>query len=96
MWMMLNHLKTNSAKFAHYRPKIQKVIEFFEFQSLTQHPLYNAFEHHYDTSAVLQGISKAFNKVWNDELLLMLGSNGISGLLIGISHRALTKNRVEQ
>ena len=29
----LNHLKTNSAKFAHYRPKIQKVIEFFEFQS---------------------------------------------------------------
>ena len=40
MWMTLNHQKTNFAKFVLYRPKIQKVIEFFEFQSLTQHPLY--------------------------------------------------------
>ena len=40
MWMTLNQLKTNSAKFAHYRPKIQKVIEVFEFWSLKQHPLY--------------------------------------------------------
>ena len=38
MRMTLKHLKTNSAKFARYRPKIQKVIEFFEFRSLTQHP----------------------------------------------------------
>ena len=39
MWMTLNHLKTNSTKLANYRFKTQKVIEFFEFQSLTQHPL---------------------------------------------------------
>ena len=35
---------------AHYRPKIQKVIEFFEFQSSTQHPFYVAF---YDVNRVM-------------------------------------------
>ena len=40
MWMMLNHMKTNSTKLAHHRLKIRKVIEFFQFQSLTQHPLF--------------------------------------------------------
>ena len=35
-----NHLKTNSAKFAHYKFKIRKVIEFFYCQSLMQHLLY--------------------------------------------------------
>ena len=40
--MILNHLKTDSAKFTHYSPKIQ-VIEFSEFQSLTQHPLSTYF-----------------------------------------------------
>ena len=39
MWMTINHLITNSTKLAHYRLKIRKVIEFFEFQSLTQHSL---------------------------------------------------------
>ena len=40
MWMTFNHLKTNSIKFAHYRLKIRKVIELYDFQSLMQHPLY--------------------------------------------------------
>ena len=35
----LNHLKTNSTKFVHYRLKIRKVNEIFDFQSLMQHPL---------------------------------------------------------
>ena len=39
MWMTFNHLNTNSTKLAHYRLKIRKVIEFFYFQSLMQHPL---------------------------------------------------------
>ena len=34
-----DHLKTNCIKFAHYRLKIRKVIEFFDFQSLEQDPL---------------------------------------------------------
>ena len=38
--MTYNHLKTNNAKLAHYRVKIRKVIEFFDFQSLMQHSLY--------------------------------------------------------
>ena len=29
VWITFNHLKTNSAKFAYYRLKIRKVIEFF-------------------------------------------------------------------
>ena len=40
MWMTFNHLKTNSTKLAHYRLKLRKVIELFEFQSLMQHPLF--------------------------------------------------------
>ena len=39
--MTLNHLKTDSTKLAHYRLKIWKVIEFFDFQSLMQHPLFS-------------------------------------------------------
>ena len=38
--MTFNNLKTNSRKLAHYRLKIRKVIEFFEFLSLTQRFLY--------------------------------------------------------
>ena len=40
--MTLNHLKTNSAKFAHYILEIQKVLEFFKFRSLTQHLLWTS------------------------------------------------------
>ena len=42
LWMAFNHLRTNSTKFAHYRLKIRKVTEFFDFQSLMQHPLYES------------------------------------------------------
>ena len=31
VWIMFNHPKTNSTKFAHYRLKIRKVVEFFTF-----------------------------------------------------------------
>ena len=39
-WMTFIRLKTNCTKSAHYRLKIRKVIEFFDFLSLMQHPLY--------------------------------------------------------
>ena len=39
-----NFLKTNYTKFAHYRLKIRKFIEFFDFQSLVQHPLTKMFK----------------------------------------------------
>ena len=48
------------------------------------HEIYNAFEHHHDTRAVLLDISKAFDKVWHDGLLLKLRSNGISGPLLNL------------
>ena len=48
------------------------------------HDTYNAFEHHHDTHAVFLDISKAFDKVWHDGLLLKLKSNGISGPLLNL------------
>ena len=38
--MMFNHLKTDSAKLAHYRFEIQKSSWVLDFQSLMQHPLF--------------------------------------------------------
>ena len=48
------------------------------------HDIYNAFEHHHDTCAVFLDISKAFDKVWHEGLLLKLKSNGISGHLLNL------------
>ena len=48
------------------------------------HDIYNAFEHHHDTLAVFLDISKAFDKVWHEGLLLKLKSNGISGHLLNL------------
>ena len=48
------------------------------------HDIYNAFEHHHDTRAVFSDISKAFDKVWHEGLLLKLKSNGISGHLLNL------------
>ena len=46
------------------------------------HDIYTAFEHHHDTRGVFSDISKAFDKVWHEGLLLKLKSNGISGHLL--------------
>ena len=48
------------------------------------HDIYNAFEHHHGTRAVFLDISKAFDKVWHEGLLLKLKSNGISGHLLNL------------
>ena len=48
------------------------------------HDIYNAFEHHHDTCAVFLDISKTFDKVWHEGLLLKLKSNGISGHLLNL------------
>ena len=50
---MFNHLKTNSTKLAHYILKIQNVIEYFDFQSLMQHPLYVVWKSHLVFSDIL-------------------------------------------
>ena len=47
------------------------------------HDICNAFEHH-DTRAVFLDISKAFDKVWHEGLLLKLKSNSISGHLLNL------------
>ena len=57
----------------------------------TTHEIYNAFEHHHDTRAVFLDILKAFEKVWNDGLLLKLRSNGISGPLLNLLSEFLSE-----
>ena len=48
---------------------------------LITHEIYEAFENHQETRAVFLDISKAFDKVWHEGLLLKLKSNGIDGQL---------------
>ena len=43
-WMTFNNLKTNCTKLAHYKLKIRKVIELFDFQTLMQYPLWRPRE----------------------------------------------------
>ena len=51
-----------------FRPGGSAINQLF---SIT-HEIYNAFEYHHDTRAVFLNISKAFDKVWHDGLLLSL------------------------
>ena len=48
---------------------------------LITHEIYKTFENHQETRAVFLDISKAFDKVWHEGLLLKLKSNGIDGQL---------------
>ena len=51
---------------------------------LITHEIYEAFENHQETRAVFLDISKAFDKVWHEGLLLKLKSNGIDGQLYSL------------
>ena len=44
--MLFNDLKTNSTKLAHCRLKIRNTIEFFDFHSLMQHPLWQKLDNY--------------------------------------------------
>ena len=48
------------------------------------HEICIAFEHHHDIRAAFLDISKAFDKMWHDGLLLKLKSNEISGPLLNL------------
>ena len=64
--------KRLSDKLLHFRPGDSAINQLL---SIT-HDIYNAFEHHHDTPAVLLEISKAFDQVWHEGLLLKLKPNG--------------------
>ena len=46
------------------------------------HEIYKSFDEGFEVRGVFQDISKAFNKVWHEGLLLKLNQNGISGNLL--------------
>ena len=77
----------NFHKQSGFRPGDSTINELF---SITNE-IYNAFEHHHDTRAVFLNISKAFDKVWHDGLLLKLRSNGISGPLLNLPSKFLSE-----
>ena len=60
------------------------------FLSITQ-LIYDVFDHHHDTRAVFLDISKAFDKVWHEGLLLKLRSNEISGPLLNLLSEFLSE-----
>ena len=48
------------------------------------HDIYESFESGCETRALFLDISKAFDKVWHDELIFKLKQNGIEGNLLNI------------
>ena len=74
------HLSENNLISTHqsgFRPGDSTINQLL---SIT-HETYQAFENHQETRAVFLDISKAFDKVWHEGLLLKLKSNGIDGQL---------------
>ena len=76
----LTATKLFSDKHSGFRPGDSTINQLL---SIT-HDIYNDFEHHHDTHAVFLDISKAFNKVWHEGLLLKHKSNGISSHLLNL------------
>ena len=55
------------------------------------HNIYQVFENRHKTRAVFLDISKAFDRVWHDGLLLILKSNEIDGLLYSLTNYFLSE-----
>ena len=77
--MTFNHLKTNCRKFAHYRLKIRKVFEFFDFQPSIQHPLFGtknkSFRTNYKKKSGSQNLLLKFLKFPQMQLLQLFENN---------------------
>ena len=59
------------------------------------HEIYQSFDEGFDVCSVLLDISKAFDKVWHDDLIFKLKQNGISGNLLNLLSNFL-RNRKQR
>ena len=55
------------------------------------HGIYQSFDERFDVRGILLDISKAFDKVWRDDLTFKLKQNGISGNLLNLLSNLLRK-----
>ena len=59
------------------------------------HKIYQSFDEGFNVRSVFLDLSKAFNKVWHDDIIFKLKQNGISGNLLNLSPNFL-RNRKQR
>ena len=57
------------------------------------HEIYKSFDEGHEVRCVFLGISKTFDKVWNDGIIFKLTQNGISGNLLNLLRDFLSERR---
>ena len=57
------------------------------------HERYRSLDESLEARSVLINISKAFDKVWHDDIIFKLTQNGISGNLLNLLHDLLNKRK---
>ena len=57
------------------------------------HERYSSFDESLEARSVLIDISKAFDKVWHDDIIFKLTQNGISGNLLNLLHDLLNERK---
>ena len=57
------------------------------------HERYSSFGEILEARSVLIDISKAFDKVWHDNIIFKLTQNGISGNLLNLLHNLLNERK---
>ena len=61
-----------------FRPSDSFINQFLSIS----HEIYQSFDNDLEVSGMILDISKAFDKVWHDGLILKFSCNGISGKLL--------------
>ena len=57
------------------------------------HEIYSSFDEGLEVRSVLLDISKAFDKVWHDDIVFKLTQNGISENLLNLLHDFLNERK---
>ena len=60
------------------------------------HEIYSSFDEGLEVRSVLLDISKAFDKVWHDDIVFKLTQNGISENLLNLLHDFLIKKKKQR